>query len=190
MNEIRLQEYNEAINKLKKIWYNDTPTRKDFQKIQKRLIKLMLQRNCTYNKKLYQIYVDAGLVLLYVIRLQYPDQHPTPIYEDFLMSCKNIFFNKVNDYSDYNIMIAGIRGILCRMSDKLMRIDNLLFNDIEQKVKDESLLDTAKDYINYAIYLLLIRHDLWLSEEEKEQFKKFLKAMGITKYLPEWYLEK
>lgn len=43
------------------------------------------------------------------------------------------------------------KGIIVRMSDKMMRIANLL--DREAAVKDESVLDTLSDLANYAMIL-------------------------------------
>lgn len=42
-------------------------------------------------------------------------------------------------------------GLVVRMSDKLMRINNLISRDAQ--VKDESILDTLSDLANYAMIL-------------------------------------
>ncbi len=49
-------------------------------------------------------------------------------------------------------------GLLVRMTDKMCRISNLIANQREGKVKDESINDTLSDLSNYArilnIYIL------------------------------------
>ena len=44
-------------------------------------------------------------------------------------------------------------GLIVRMSDKLMRLSNLIQPGREVMVKDESVLDTASDLANYAMIL-------------------------------------
>ena len=48
--------------------------------------------------------------------------------------------------------ISSEKSILTRMSDKIVRIGNLL--DREAKVKDETLEDTLIDLSNYSLILL------------------------------------
>lgn len=47
--------------------------------------------------------------------------------------------------------VAAPKGIIVRMTDKLMRIANLL--DREPSVSDESILDTLSDLANYSMIL-------------------------------------
>lgn len=47
--------------------------------------------------------------------------------------------------------IGAAEGILVRMTDKLMRVSNLIKRDA--KVKDESILDTLSDLANYSMIL-------------------------------------
>lgn len=45
------------------------------------------------------------------------------------------------------------QGILVRLSDKFQRLNSLTKNPkIKQAVKDESIIDTIADIINYSIY--------------------------------------
>jgi len=53
--------------------------------------------------------------------------------------------------------ITTEQGLLVRMSDKMMRVSNLLTKDNE--VKDESIKDTLKDLSNYALILLAYIED-------------------------------
>lgn len=53
------------------------------------------------------------------------------------------------------IGIPATTGILVRMTDKLMRVSNLLKKG-EAQVKDESIGDTLSDLANYAIILRML----------------------------------
>ena len=63
----------------------------------------------------------------------------------------------------FNLKVAEIlgvvptaeRGILVRLSDKLMRLISLLQPDTEAAVSDESVMDTVLDIHNYVDYALL-----------------------------------
>lgn len=83
--------------------------------------------------------------------------------------CLSIAKAKNNDYGGSsktpfanfeNSTVAGVsveRGILVRLMDKMSRISTLL--DKEAKVKDESIVDTIEDAINYlAILKAYINH--------------------------------
>ena len=64
----------------------------------------------------------------------------------------------------FNLTIAEVlgivptaeRGILVRLSDKLMRLISLVHPDREPAVSDESVLDTVADVHNYVDYLALM----------------------------------
>lgn len=47
-------------------------------------------------------------------------------------------------------------GLIVRMSDKLMRVTNLVKPGRETMVKDESVLDTLSDLANYAMILRIL----------------------------------
>ena len=58
------------------------------------------------------------------------------------------------DTVEYICGISSEKGILVRMCDKLVRIENLL--NTKAKVKDESIEDTLLDLANYS-YILLVK---------------------------------
>jgi hypothetical protein len=83
-------------------------------------------------------------------------------------SCAELARQKNNDYAGENTpdpyrnfrnsSIVGIppqHGVLVRMTDKLVRIGNLMKQDAQ--VKDESIDDTLDDLINYAAILKSMR---------------------------------
>ncbi len=65
-------------------------------------------------------------------------------------SASNDPFRNFEACNLYNISTE--QGLLVRMSDKMMRISNLLTKTNE--VKDESIKDSLKDLSNYALILL------------------------------------
>lgn len=81
---------------------------------------------------------------------------------DTFAECLEIAKKKNSDYagdedpfrnfrSSEIVKVPVDRAILVRMMDKMSRISNCL--DRETKVKDETLLDTCNDLINYAAIL-------------------------------------
>ena len=93
-----------------------------------------------------------------------------PIHEEFFSLIKQMcdtFLAKNSDYAGSdaadmmkNFMACqefGIKmsdGIATRMSDKIMRMQNLM-RTRTQKVKDESLIDTVVDLANYCLLLTI-----------------------------------
>ena len=69
---------------------------------------------------------------------------------------------KNNDYAGVVDVIGtmGRTGLAVRMFDKASRIASLVLGT-NQKVKDESIRDTAIDMINYATYLVCILDGTW-----------------------------
>lgn len=58
------------------------------------------------------------------------------------------------------------KGILVRLSDKMVRISNLLNTEKDAQVKDETIYDTIQDAINY---LAILSYAL---QQEKRKIKK------------------
>ena len=93
-----------------------------------------------------------------------------PMHEEFFSLIKQMcdtFLAKNSDYAGSdavdmmkNFMACqefGIKmsdGIATRMSDKIMRMQNLM-RTRTQKVKDESLIDTVVDLANYCLLLTI-----------------------------------
>lgn len=66
----------------------------------------------------------------------------------------SIFEKKNADYGnsfEESLEKHGIIAAIVRMEDKMGRLNNLIKKGAEQKVSDESLIDTLKDLSNYAL---------------------------------------
>lgn len=78
-----------------------------------------------------------------------------------------ILENKNQDYGDSfsrSVDKFGIIAAVVRLEDKFNRLENLTANGGKEKVKDESLADTALDISGYG--LLLYKY----LEEHKDEF--------------------
>lgn len=81
----------------------------------------------------------------------------------------SIFEKKNADYGnsfEESLEKHGIIAAIVRMEDKMRRLNSLTKKGAEQKVSDESLIDTLKDLSNYALMTAV-----WL-EDEKSSSKK------------------
>ena len=77
-------------------------------------------------------------------------------YDNLIKECKEISIKKNNDYGMDGLIRFGSKGMLIRLNDKIGRLNNLLWDNHEQKVNDEKIEDTIKDMINYLIYAHLV----------------------------------
>ena len=87
--------------------------------------------------------------------------------DDMEYDIRNIIFNlgdmrrdKGHDYSGTvdtldNLREFGSFGVLVRIGDKFKRLKHF-YKQGELKVKDEKILDTMDDLINYALYLKIM----------------------------------
>ena len=77
---------------------------------------------------------------------------------------------KNNDYASAIDVIAttGKIGLVVRIFDKAARLLSLVLG-AKQKVKDESVRDTAIDLVNYATYLVCIIDGTWRKENGKQK---------------------
>ncbi len=80
-----------------------------------------------------------------------------------------LMVRKQSDYGPGNIAVFGELGVLVRLSDKLERLKHLQFtHDAEGHVvpradvpHNESIEDSYRDLLNYALIALMIRHGDW-----------------------------
>jgi hypothetical protein len=82
----------------------------------------------------------------------------SPIYNELF----NILVSKQEDYGPLNIWNApggATNGLMVRMSDKLERLKNLIYNSIEPN--NEALEDSFVDIANYAIIALMVERGIW-----------------------------
>lgn len=80
------------------------------------------------------------------------------IYDELL----SILVIKQIDYGPLNIWNApggATNGLMVRMSDKLERLKNLIYNSIEPN--NEALEDSFIDVANYAIIALMVERGIW-----------------------------
>lgn len=90
----------------------------------------------------------------------------------------SIFEKKNADYGnsfEESLEKHGIIAAIVRMEDKMGRLNSLTKKGAEQKVSDESLVDTLKDLSNYALMTAV-----WLEEE------KLVKAKPAQPPIDEW----
>lgn len=88
-------------------------------------------------------------------------------YNKIYKECLELSKQKNQDYGSKSLIKYGNKGILMRVSDKIDRLDNLIFNNKEITVKDEKLEDTVKDIINYCFYIIMQNRNKLEDNNEK-----------------------
>jgi len=81
-----------------------------------------------------------------------------PIYNELF----EILVKKQVDYGPLNIWNApggATNGLMVRMSDKLERLKNLIYNSIEPN--NEALEDSFVDIANYAVIAMMVERGIW-----------------------------
>lgn len=68
---------------------------------------------------------------------------------------------KQQDYGPLNITMHGEAGVLVRMTDKIMRLNNL-HQQKRRKPRNEAVLDSYRDISNYGIIGILVRTNQWM----------------------------
>jgi hypothetical protein len=89
--------------------------------------------------------------------------------EDFKDDCSPIYnqlyeilVSKQIDYGPLNIWNApggATNGLMVRMSDKIERLKNLIYNSIEPN--HEALEDSFIDIANYAVIAIMVERGIW-----------------------------
>lgn len=80
-------------------------------------------------------------------------------YKKIHEECYNLSKNKNKDYGSNSLIKYGELGMLIRISDKIDRLDNLVFHKKNISVSNEKIEDTLKDVINYATYIIMLQRD-------------------------------
>lgn len=98
------------------------------------------------------------------------------VFDELVTKARRVIEAKIKDYgyrSGYEAfrssVILGIppmRGVLIRMLDKLIRINNLIEKDPD--VSNESLEDTIIDIVNYAALLSYLNEERQLERHGKQ----------------------
>lgn len=102
-------------------------------------------------------------------------------FKDILVNMANIYAAKNADYGNSfedSCNEFGIVAAIVRMNDKMNRLKTL--SKKENKVKDESILDTLTDLANYAI---LTR--MWLEDNPKQKEEESLKETTMVVETPQ-----
>ena len=80
-----------------------------------------------------------------------------------------LMVRKQQDYGPGNINAFGELGLIVRLSDKIERLKHLLFKtDAHGRLvprttdpQNESVENTYRDILNYALIALMVRHQWW-----------------------------
>ncbi|MHB1954841.1 MAG: hypothetical protein ACYCOU_13965, partial [Sulfobacillus sp.] len=80
-----------------------------------------------------------------------------------------LMVRKHQDYGPGNINAFGEVGLVVRLSDKIERLKHLLFETDATgrrvprptEPHNESVEDTYRDILNYALIALMVRHQWW-----------------------------
>lgn len=83
------------------------------------------------------------------------------VHKSICLRMNEIYAKKNSDYGDSFAKTREVvpGAILVRLHDKLSRLDSLLMDPSNQKVKDESINDTLLDLANYCV-MELVERDL------------------------------
>jgi hypothetical protein len=73
-----------------------------------------------------------------------------------------VFDNKQKDYGSQNIAKFGEKGVLVRVTDKIERLKNLLWEKEGAPPANEALADTWDDIHVYACIGRLCHDDKWI----------------------------
>ena len=69
---------------------------------------------------------------------------------------KKLMIQKNKTYGDNNIIEMGEQGVMFRLSDKMIRLKNIVMNKVKTP-EDETLEDTYLDIAGYAIIGLMLK---------------------------------
>ena len=71
---------------------------------------------------------------------------------------KKLMIQKNKTYGDNNIIEMGEQGVMFRLSDKMIRLKNIVMNKVKTP-EDETLEDTYLDIAGYAIIGLMLKRN-------------------------------
>jgi hypothetical protein len=76
--------------------------------------------------------------------------------DEVLNKIKLLLISKHRDYGSENLLRYGRLGVLVRLSDKISRLHNLIFEKKEISVKSETIEDTFLDIAGYSIQSMVL----------------------------------
>ena len=100
-----------------------------------------------------------------VVEVDVPDSSIDEFSKDsfaIYFELHELLVKKQIDYGPLNIWNApggATNGLMVRMSDKLERLKNLIYNSIEPN--NEALEDSFIDIANYAVIALMVERGIW-----------------------------
>lgn len=110
-------------------------------------------------------------------------QHKEKYFDAALLTAAHLSLNKGNDYGNGtpfdNIYSQGNLGLISRNVDKITRQKQLIINHVEQKVQDESVLQSMLDLFNYSVYAIMLVEGKWNTEENIQKFYEYLRENGL-----------
>lgn len=90
------------------------------------------------------------------IEVTKPENIKQEMYLETFENLYDVYVRKNRDYGnswDKSIEKYGAVAGLVRIEDKMNRLENLLMNEKEALVNDETVIDTIEDAINYLMML-------------------------------------
>ena len=72
-----------------------------------------------------------------------------------------LFTRKQLSYGSGNISAFGTQGVVIRLNDKVQRLVNMVFNNVDNQVLDEAIEDTFIDICNYGAIGVLTERKHW-----------------------------
>lgn len=79
--------------------------------------------------------------------------------EQIMAEAAELLIKKQHDYGPGNIARFGLKGVTVRMNDKIERLINLTWDNLEPK--NESVHDTLIDLLNYACIGIILLRGQW-----------------------------
>ena len=86
---------------------------------------------------------------------------------DYFAEARSLRLRKEKDYGS-SWRALGAKGIFVRITDKVKRLQSLLWEGNVQQVLDEKVDDTALDLVNYALFLLYCLRNKMVDRDNPE----------------------
>ena len=89
--------------------------------------------------------------------------------EEIIQELSEVRAQKGHDYSGEedtfaNLRAFGWQGVIVRLGDKFHRLMNFMKSGGDLRVQDEKIEDTMQDFVNYALFMLI----LYRQDKEKQ----------------------
>lgn len=96
--------------------------------------------------------------------------------ENLIQELSEVRAQKGHDYSGTedtfaNLRAFGWQGVVVRLGDKFHRLANFMKSGGDLRVKDEKIEDTMQDFVNYALFMLILYRQAKETEWERTMLK-------------------